>query len=214
MFRSLLLMWTLAAAAAAADYPFALLLRGPSAAAIDKEQVQKLQAGHMANINRMAEQGKLMAAGPMAEKTDLRGIFVFQPGPRAEAEKLAAEDPAIQAGRLRLEWMTWHTRPGIGDRLNAAFREDPKTKMTMKVHYLALLRKGDGWAPGARLTFAEGKYLAAGAVTGHAEIAAILVLDAASVEEARAAVEAEPVVRSGTLRAEVRPWYVAAEVWQ
>lgn len=214
MMKALLLLWMFAAAAAAADYPFALLLRGSSAAAIDKEQAQKLQAGHMANINRMAEIGKLMAAGPMAENTDLRGIFVFQPGPQAEAEKLAAEDPAIQAGRLRMEWMTWHTRPGIGVALNAAFRQDPKTKMTMKVHYLALLRKGEAWAPGTNLKFADSKYLAAGAASGHAEVAAILVLNAASLEEAKAAVDAEPVVQSGKLRAEVRPWYVAAEVWQ
>ena len=212
--RSLLLVGMFAAVASAADYPFALLLRGSSAAAIDKEQAQKLQAGHMANINRMAEQGKLMAAGPMAENGDLRGIFVFEPGPQEEAEKLAAEDPAIQAGRLRMEWMTWQTRPGIGASLNAAFRQDPKTKMTMKVHYLALLRKGDGWVPGASLSFAEGKYLAAGAVTGHAEIAAILVLNAASVEEAKVTVAAEPVVQSGRLKPDVRPWYVAAEVWQ
>ncbi len=210
----LLLLLLFAVAAAAADYPFALLLRGSSAPAIDKEQAQKLQAGHMANISRMAELGRLIAAGPMADSADLRGIFVFQPGPRADAEKLAGDDPAIQAGRLRLEWMTWHTRPGIGVSLNAAFRQDPKTKMTMKVHYLALLKKGESWGTGTGVRFEDGKYLAAGAATGHPEIAAILVLNAASLEEAKATVQAEPLVQAGRLIANVRPWYAAAEVWQ
>jgi hypothetical protein len=42
----------------------------------------------------------------------LRGLTFYRTGSLAEARKLAEADPAVQAGRLAVEIMTWYCPPG------------------------------------------------------------------------------------------------------
>ena len=74
---------------------------------------EEIQKGHMANINRLAEMKKLIAAGPFGDDGRLRGIFVFRVGSLEEAKALTATDPAVQAGRLAMELHTWMVPEGI-----------------------------------------------------------------------------------------------------
>src|SRR5262245_12763054 len=53
------------------QYQFGLLSRGPKWTAENTPEIQKIQEGHMANINRMAQLGKLIAAGPVIDNGDL-----------------------------------------------------------------------------------------------------------------------------------------------
>ena len=48
-------------------YQFGLLKRGPQWTPEKTPETQKIQEGHMANINKMARLGKLVAAGPMGD---------------------------------------------------------------------------------------------------------------------------------------------------
>lgn len=93
-------------------YYFGLLTRGPKAATIPKEDLPALQAGHMANINRLAQEGKLLVAGPFLDDGDWRGILIFKCASLEEARALAATDPAVQAGRLQVEIRPWLTMKG------------------------------------------------------------------------------------------------------
>jgi len=52
-------------------------------------------------------------AGPITDNGDLRGIFVFHNVSREEAEQLCANDPAVKAGRLRVELHPWFFAKGI-----------------------------------------------------------------------------------------------------
>lgn len=88
-------------------YVMAFLKRGPNRAK-DAEEAKKIQAGHMANINRMAQSGKLVVAGPFLDNGDLRGIYIFNVESVAEAEELTKTDPAIQAGTLAMELHPWY----------------------------------------------------------------------------------------------------------
>lgn len=72
------------------------------------EEARRLQAAHMANINRLAEQGKLVLAGPFEDDGELRGIYIFDVRTVAEAEALTKTDPAIQAGSLVMELHPWY----------------------------------------------------------------------------------------------------------
>ncbi len=67
----------------------------------------------MANIQKMAESGKLLLAGPFADDGDLRGLFVFRTSTLEEAKAMAEQDPAVKAGRLRLEWHPWFSAKNI-----------------------------------------------------------------------------------------------------
>ena len=85
----------------------ALLKRGPNRS-IDSTKAAALQSAHMANIGKLAEEGKLLVAGPFFGDGDLRGIYVFDVQSIAEAEALTNTDPAIQAGSLKMELHEWY----------------------------------------------------------------------------------------------------------
>ena len=58
-------------------YVFCLLKTGSNTTAT-KEESQKLFEGHMANIGRLAKEGKLVVAGPfMKNERNYRGIYIF-----------------------------------------------------------------------------------------------------------------------------------------
>jgi uncharacterized protein YciI len=88
-------------------YVMALLKAGPNRDR-PREEAQRLQAAHRANINRLAAEGKLVLAGPFADDGVLRGIYVFDVSTVAEAEALTRTDPAIQAGQLVMELHPWY----------------------------------------------------------------------------------------------------------
>src|ERR1700686_199225 len=73
----------------------------------DTPQIQELQKAHLANIGRLAEMRKLIAAGPFGDDGILRGIFVFRVGSLEEAQNLCATDPMIKIGRLAVELHPW-----------------------------------------------------------------------------------------------------------
>ena len=93
-------------------YVMAFLKAGPNRNR-PREEAQKLQAAHRANINRLAAEGKLVLAGPFADDGELRGIYVFDVTTTAEAEALTRTDPAIQAGQLVMELHPWHATAGL-----------------------------------------------------------------------------------------------------
>src|SRR5688500_3848780 len=91
------------------NYVLAILKTGPNDAAItDAEQRKKLFAGHMANINRLAEDGKLAVAGPFADpERKYRGLFILATSKVEEAKAFAESDPAIKAGIFVVEYIPW-----------------------------------------------------------------------------------------------------------
>jgi len=93
------------------QYYFVMLVRGPNANAIDSLSLVKIQEGHMANINKMAESGKLQIAGPFGDDGNWRGIFIFDVATEEEVKELLKDDPAIQSGRLAYEIHPWWTVP-------------------------------------------------------------------------------------------------------
>jgi uncharacterized protein len=88
-------------------YVMAFLKAGPNRNR-SREEAQRLQQAHMANINRLAAEGKLVLAGPFADDGPLRGIYIFDVATVAEAEALTKTDPAIQAGSLVMELHPWY----------------------------------------------------------------------------------------------------------
>jgi uncharacterized protein YciI len=88
-------------------YVMAFLKAGPNPSP-DAETRQKLQRAHLDNIGRLAEEGKLVLAGPFLDDGELRGIYLFNVETLEEAEELTKTDPAIKAGSLMMELHPWY----------------------------------------------------------------------------------------------------------
>lgn len=75
----------------------------------DKVQIDSLFKGHMTNIGRLAEEGKLIIAGPLFKNDKAyRGIFVLNVKTIEEASQLLITDPAIKEKLLDAELYTWY----------------------------------------------------------------------------------------------------------
>lgn len=83
-------------------YVMAFLKTGPTKIT-DKAQRAELQKAHLKNISKLADEGKLVMAGPFMDEGDIEGIFVFDVATIAEAKALTETDPAIKAGTLIME---------------------------------------------------------------------------------------------------------------
>ena len=94
-------------------YVFCLLKSGTNKT-VSKEETKKLFEGHMANINKLAKEGKLVVAGPfMKNDRNYRGIYIFNVETVQEAEALVATDPAIQAKLLEAELTPWYATAAL-----------------------------------------------------------------------------------------------------
>lgn len=89
-------------------FVIAFLYRGDRVNEYSEEERAELQKGHMANINRMAEEGKLVLAGPFFGNEELRGLYFFDVQSLEEAKALTETDPSIKAGVLKMDLKEWY----------------------------------------------------------------------------------------------------------
>lgn len=89
------------------SYTLVLLSSGDSVIA-DQTRLNALQEGHLANIRRLADAGRLALAGPFYDTKAYRGLFVLATENRQEAQDWVKSDPAIAAGLLRAEFFPWY----------------------------------------------------------------------------------------------------------
>ncbi len=93
------------------QYYFVLLTKGPHRNQ-DTSEVKRIQAGHLANIDRLHKEGKIDLAGPFLDDTDWRGIFIFNVATEQEVKDLLQTDPAIASGRLSYIIHPWYGGKG------------------------------------------------------------------------------------------------------
>ena len=99
------------------DHLTLVLLRRPANAPdYPPERLDEIQQQHLAHLDAMYQQGTLAAAGPFGDQADesLRGMCLFRTGIE-ETRALVAQDPAVQAGRLELDILTWYHPKGTVD---------------------------------------------------------------------------------------------------
>jgi uncharacterized protein YciI len=90
-------------------YVFVILKTGPKDGDFKGKERDEIFAGHMKNIGRLADEGKLAVAGPfMKNDRTYRGLFIFNVATVEEAEKLVLTDPAVKAGILIAELTPWY----------------------------------------------------------------------------------------------------------
>ena len=93
-------------------YFLCLYTSGPSRDQ-SEEEVRKIQEGHLANIQTMAENRIICMAGPLGQSdSNYRGILVFSVKNKETAIKWLEKDPAVKAGRLGYELYPWYAAVG------------------------------------------------------------------------------------------------------
>ena len=94
-------------------FTFVVLRRPADAPDLPDEDLEALQGRHLAYLASLRERGVLLAAGPLGDQPDesMRGLCFYAVGVD-EARALMQQDPSVQAGRLAVDVMTWHTLPG------------------------------------------------------------------------------------------------------
>jgi uncharacterized protein YciI len=89
-------------------YTVILLTLRPDAPAMTDEEADELQDRHLTHGADLQERGLVLARGPMVDQDNerYRGFSIWSVD-AATARKHAEADPAVRAGRLAVEVMTW-----------------------------------------------------------------------------------------------------------
>jgi len=89
------------------SYVLVILKTGPNRIP-DGPEREEMFRGHFANMNRLADEGKLALAGPLDGVDGWRGLFVMAVSDLEEAKKLVATDPVIIKGEMAAEYHKYY----------------------------------------------------------------------------------------------------------
>jgi uncharacterized protein YciI len=94
-------------------YTMVLLRRPPGAPQMSEQELDALQARHLAYRAELRRDGVIVVNGPLDEQSDitLRGLSIFACG-LDEARRLSDGDPSVQAGRLTYDVFEWWVAAG------------------------------------------------------------------------------------------------------
>lgn len=91
------------------NYVFVILKTGPNDVAVKGKEREDAFKGHMENIGRLADEGKLAVAGPFGKNDkSYRGLYIFNIATVEEARKLVETDPAVKAGIFVADLTPWY----------------------------------------------------------------------------------------------------------
>ena len=95
-------------------FELVLLRRPASAPDYPEAELERIQREHLAHHARLRDSGQVVTNGPVDGPPDpaLRGLAFYRTGSIEAARQLAEADPAVLAGRLVVEIMTWYCPPG------------------------------------------------------------------------------------------------------
>ncbi|HSS66925.1 MAG TPA: YciI family protein [Nocardioidaceae bacterium] len=94
-------------------YTVVVLRRPADAPEMSDDELDALQAQHLAYRAELAQRGLIVVNGPFGEQgdTSYRGMSIFACD-LAEAARLSDGDPSVAAGRLAYDVMEWWVRAG------------------------------------------------------------------------------------------------------
>lgn len=206
-------------AGGARKYFLVLLKRPANAPQLSKEEGEKLQEAHMANIRKLHAEHKLLVAGPfMDDNPVVRGIFVFEADSISQAREWVATDPAVEAGRLVGEvhgpWLIdGHAISDPGD-----------GPQGMEQYTLVLIRPGEKWSAGDRQAIqAHDQFLQSKDVRENVALAGMfdssdpgdligVAIFREGAEQTERLSRDDPAVQSGRLKFDSHPWITAKGV--
>lgn len=110
-------------------YILVILTTGENDATItDQTQRAELFKGHFANMKRLAEDGKLVLAGPLNGYEQRRGLFILNVDDLETAKALVETDPTVKAGVFNYNLTKYYGSAAL-QLLNEWHQKVQKTKM-------------------------------------------------------------------------------------
>src|SRR3954470_9369598 len=90
-------------------YFVAFLYKGPkfAAAPADSPERKLNHEQHVAYIDRMQAEGKLLLYGPIGDGGDLRGMYVFKAASLEQAREWADSEPSVKIGMIEMRVYAW-----------------------------------------------------------------------------------------------------------
>lgn len=192
-------------------YMFVWLRTG--SASLTPEESKACFEGHFSNIDRLADEGLLLVAGPLAEpkaQPDHRGIYIFDAPDLTSVSKLVATDPAVAAGVFVFEAEPFVTAAPLRALLADQRASAESGSDAMRSYVLAssedVLTADEAIA---RLQ-EEGIVFLAAHIGAPGSERAFCVLDAETVADARAMLEY--ATGENELRWSVSPWFATESI--
>lgn len=198
----------------------ALLLSGPNTAAMPVADEEKIQAAHIGHLGKLGAEGHAYIAGPIDKGGDLRGIILLKAPTADAARAFEAEDPAVKAGRLRIEIVSY-TAPASW----FSFAPIP-SDISMRMYVFGYLMQGPNRGGTAEENAKilddhlanlwklreSGALVSAGPIANGGDRAGVVIFAVDSVERANALLAMDPAVQAGVFTPKLYAWFAADRI--
>lgn len=77
-----------------------------------EEEAAEIQKQHLAHIEKLANEGKVLISGPFENGGDYRGILIFNAESIEQVKEWEGADPAVSSGRLKMNIIPWWAAKG------------------------------------------------------------------------------------------------------
>lgn len=196
------------------QFHMAILKKGPKWTATRTKETEQRHQAHLDYAFSLLASGKAIAAGPLTDDGEIRGIYIFRAASAAEAKAWANDDPAVSSGHLVAEMHPWWSEDVM---------KKPSSPIKMTTAYLAFLVRGSKWTPEKTPATEElqkahlanivrlaelKKLVVAGPFGDDGQLRGIFVFRVDSLAEAKALTETDPAVQAGRLALDLHPWQV------
>ena len=190
------------------DLFFVFLNTNPDRPQISDTEKEQLQALHIENLERLQEEGPLLAAGPFDGGG---GMLILEADSRKEATELVMTDPAVQAKRFNVEVFPFFL---AGNSLCVA--KKPYEMVTYQ--FVRLLSNVEFFGDTDKMVHDNRIFLAEqnnnnDYVVSYGSFSpfndGMIILDVKDARAAEKIIKEHPAVKAGQLKYEIRPLWIA-----
>jgi uncharacterized protein YciI len=196
-------------------YVMGFLVKGPAWTQDKTPELAKLQQSHMVHIFSLIDSNKAKIAGPFLDNKEIRGIIVFNTDSIELARTWESDDPAVQTGRLSMQFTKWFAGKGI--------MKHPDSPIAFAKYFFGFLKKGPKWtssetdevkkiqegqAANINAMAMAGKLVLVGQFIDGGDNRGVYIFKTESLDEAQTLCIQDPAVQAGRLIVELHPWMV------